>query len=167
MKLATGLALVSLLGWSTVVSGQTAVPGQARKMDANNNGYPDVGVVVNGHYTALYAYDDTGWYWDLGDGRVQGTVSNPDQLDQATLTSCVYVNNYRASFDDNPYMDSGWIQNHINCSGLERGTYNYLIVHKTDRRYTGNPDNAIWADWEYFVLTESGSGNIIRKLPRP
>lgn len=166
MKL--GLALVTILGWVALASAQTAVPGQARKMDANNNGWADAGVVVNGHYTSFYAYDgNDGWYWDLGDGRVYGTVSDPGQLDQATLTSCDYVNNYRGTFEDTPFMDTGWIQNHITCSGVDQGTYQYLIVHKTDRRYTGNPDNAIWVDWEYFVLVESGSGNIIRKLPRP
>ena len=142
---------------------QTTVPGHGRKADANNNGYPDVGVVVNGHYTSLYAYDANGdYYWDLGDGRVQGTVADPSLLDQSTLTTCDYVINYRATFEDNPFMDSGWIQNHIVCSGVERGTYNYLIVHETDPRYTGNPDWAIWGNWEYHVLTESGNGNLVR-----
>jgi len=42
------------------------------------------------------------------------------------------------------------------------GAYNYLIVHQTDPRYTGNPDWAIWDTWEYHVLTESGSGNLVR-----
>ncbi len=142
----------------------TAVPGHAGKWDADDNGYPDAGVEVNGHYTALYAYDASGdWYWDLGDGRILGTVGSVADLDQETLTSCDYVNNYRADFGNDPYMNSGWIQNHINCSGYDdNGHYNYLIVHETDPRYTGNPDWAIWGTWEYHVLTESGQGNLVR-----
>jgi hypothetical protein len=66
-----------------------------------------------------------------------------------------------------PGMDSGWIQNHIVCSGVDRGVYQYLIVHKTDPRYTGNPDWAEWGgDWEYHVLVEAGSGNLVRRVPR-
>ena len=113
----------------------TTVPGHDGKWDADNNGYPDEGVKVNGHYTSLYAYDANGdYYWDLGDGRIQGTVGSVAELDQATLTSCDYVVNYRGSFENNPFMDSGWIQNHINCSGYDdNGQYNYLIVHETIR----------------------------------
>jgi len=60
-------------------------------------------------------------------------------------------------------MDSGWIQNHIRCDGYDdNGTYHYLIVHKTDPRYSGNPSLAIWGDWEYQVDTESHSGNLAR-----
>lgn len=167
--LVAAIAGAVFLGSAAIATAQTTVvPGQAGKHDANNNGWADAGVVVSGHYTSLYAYDGSGaWYWDLGDGRVYGSVSNPGQLDQATSTSCEYVNNYRGTFEDNAFMDTGWIQNHINCSGVDQGTYQYLIVHKTDPRYTGNPDYAIWGEWEYFVLVESGSGNIIRKLPRP
>lgn len=66
--------------------------------------------IVNGHYTSLYAYDNTGnWYWDLGDGRVMGTKSSVAELDQATLTKCDYVVNYRGTYENNPYMDTGWI----------------------------------------------------------
>jgi hypothetical protein len=101
------------------------------------------------------------WYWDLGDGRVQGTVGSVDELDQGTLTSCEYVINYRADFGNDPFMNEGWIQNHINCSGYDdNGQYNYLIVSQTDPRYTGDPDWAIWGTWEYHVLTISGFGNL-------
>ncbi|MEX0747220.1 MAG: hypothetical protein WD275_04410, partial [Rhodothermales bacterium] len=86
-----------------------------------------------------------------------------EELDQATLTQCDYVNNYRADFGNNPFMDSGWIQNHINCSGYDDNNhYNYLIVHESDPRYIGNPDWAIWGNWEYHVLTVSGFGNLVR-----
>ena len=147
----------------------TTVPGYEKKIDnevidSDGNGIPDAGIYVNGHYTSLYAYDANGdWYWDLGDGRVQGTVNSVEELDAETLTTCDYVNNYRADFGNDPYMDAGWIQNHITCSGYDdNGTYNYLIVHETDPRYTGNPDNAIWGTWEYKALTQSGMGNLVR-----
>lgn len=143
----------------------TRVPGHSgAKYDADGNGVPDAGVYVNGHYTSVYAYDANGdYYWDLGDGRVQGTVGSVDDLDGATLTQCDYVVNYRADFGNDPFMDDGWIQNHIHCSGYDDNAhYNYLIVSDTDPRYTGNPDLAIWGTWEYAVYTISGQGNIAR-----
>ena len=147
----------------------TTVPGHAKqiangKIDADNNGYPDAGIYVNGHYTSLYAYDDNGdYYWDLGDGRVQGTVDSVDELDQATLTSCDYVINYRADFGNDPFMNEGWIQNLISCYGYDDNNhYNYFIVSQTDPRYTGNPDWAIWGTWEYHGLTISHEGNLVR-----
>ncbi len=147
-------------------AGSTVVPGHAKHYVGTND-YPEAGQYVNGHYTSVYAYDDSGdYYWDLGDGRVQGTVSSVDELDQATLTTCNYVNNYRADFGGDPYMDHGWIQNHIKCRGYDdNGTYNYLIVSDTDPRYTGNPDWAIWNTWEYHVLTQSGDGNLAKAQP--
>jgi hypothetical protein len=140
----------------------TRVPGFCGdKFDEDNNGITDAGVFVVGHYLSLYAYDTTDWYWDLGDGRIQGTVDSVDELDAATLTTCDYVINYRADFGNDPFMDAGWIQNHIQCSGYDDNNhYNYLIVHETDPRYTGNPDLAIWGDWEYHVDTLSGFGNL-------
>ena len=127
-------------------------------------GHCDKDGTVVGHYTSVYAYDAVGdWYWDLGDGRVQGTVSSVDELDQATLTVCDYVNNYRGDFGGDPFMDNGWIQNHIKCSGHDdNNSYNYLIVHESDPRYTGNPDWAIWGTWEWKALTMSGYGNLVR-----
>lgn len=121
------------------------------------------GTVV-GHYTSVYAYDANGDdYWDMGDGRILGTVDSIAELDVATLTVCDYVVNYRADFGDDPFMDTGWIQNHINCAGYDDNNhYNYLIVHESDPRYTGNPDWAIWNTWEYHALTISGFGNLVR-----
>lgn len=147
----------------------TTVPGHTgSRTDADGNGISDAGVFVNGHYTSVYAYDENGqWYWDLGDGRVMGTVNSVEALDDDTLTVCDYVNNYRADFGNDPYMNTGWIQNHINCSGFDdNGMYNYLIVHKDDPRYTGNPDWALWGDWEYHVLTQSGDGNLVKVQPQ-
>ena len=158
--------LVALLSVSLVAAG-TVVPGHVKdRNDKDGNGIPDKGVTVNGHYTSLYAYDaNDDWYWDLGDGRIYGTVDGVDELEQETLTQCDYVVNYRGNFENTPYMDSGWIQNHINCYGFDDNNhYNYLIVHKSDPRYRGNPEWSIWGDWEYHVLTISGFGNLVRPL---
>ena len=158
----TPIALLLFVG---IAVAATIVPGhQKAKYDLDNNGYPDVGVTVNGKYMSIYAYDALGdWYWDLGDGRVQGTVTSVESLDSATLTSCAYQVQYRGNFDNNPFMDSGWILNLINCSGYDdNGQYNYQIVHETDPRYRGKPEWSIWGNWEYHVLTESKSGNLVR-----
>ena len=144
----------------------TTVPGhQNGRYDRDGNGYPDVGVSVTGVYTSVYAYDATDWYWDLGDGRVQGSVGSVAELDDATVTVCTYQNQYRGTFENNPFMDTGWIKNNINCRGRDIGAFNYLIVHRTDPRYTGNTDWALWGTWEYHVLTESGSGNVVHAQP--
>lgn len=160
---------IGFLALAAIVSAGTIVPGHQKKIDkgftdADTNGYPDAGVTVNGKYTSLYAYDANGdWYWDLGDGRVQGTVSSLAQLDQSTLTRCNYQVQYRGKFENDPFLNSGWIINNINCSGYDDDNqYNYLIVHSSDPRYTGNPDWAIWGDWEFHVLTVSGFGNLAR-----
>jgi hypothetical protein len=150
---------------STALAAPTTVPGHTSdRTDADGNGYADVGVVVNGHYTSVYAYDASGaYYWDLGDGRIQGTVDSIDDLDQSTLSRCDYVVNYRGTFENDPYQDTGWIQNMIHCSGYDgNATWHYQIVNESDPRYTGNPDWAIWGNWEYHVLTESGTGNLVR-----
>jgi hypothetical protein len=155
--------VMALLALSAVAVATTTVPGHTGgRSDQDNNGIPDAGVYVNGHYTSLYAYDANGdWYWDLGDGRVQGSVGSVDELDAETLTVCDYIVNYRADFGNDPFMNEGWIQNLINCHGYDdNGQYNYLIVSQTDPRYTGDPEWAIWGTWEYHVLTESGQGNL-------
>lgn len=167
------LSLLLALAPAVLANGGTTVPGH-RRWDEDNNGYPDEGVTINGHYTALFAYEgDYGpgdypqenWYWDLGDGRIMGTVNSVDELDQDRLTVCDYVINHRGNFENDPFLDSGWIQNHINCYGYDDNNhYNYLIVHETDPRYRGNPDWAIWGTWEYHALTISGYGNLVRPM---
>ncbi len=163
--LSFAVAFVVLLAMPATVFAASTANGNPSKWDQDGNDIPDAGVYVTGHYTSVYAYDNDGnYYWDLGDGRVQGTVGSVDELDQTTLTVCNYVVNYRADFGNTPYMDAGWIQNHINCSGYDdNGQYNYLIVHKTDPRYTGD-GIAVWGDWEYHVLTESHNGNIANPM---
>lgn len=159
--------LFSIFALSVVVLpafAATTVPGHTGKYDADNNGISDAGKYVNGHYTSVYAYDASGdYYWDLGDGRIYGTVGSIADLELATLTTCNYVVNYKADFGNDPYMNDGWIQNHINCRGYDdNGHYNYLIVGQGDPRYTGNPDWAEWGTWEYATLTESGKGNVAK-----
>jgi hypothetical protein len=153
-----------VVGLAFTSTAALARPCSAEDDSTQVPGHCDRDGTVVGHYTSVYAYDAReDYYWDLGDGRVQGTVDAIDDLDQATLTVCNYVNTYRGDFGDDPFMDNGWIQNHINCSGYDdNGQYNYLIVHETDPRYKGNPDWAIWGNWEYKVLTMSGFGNLVR-----
>ncbi|MBI2098363.1 MAG: hypothetical protein HYT49_01725 [Candidatus Wildermuthbacteria bacterium] len=148
-----------------VALASTIVPGHDKdRYDQDANGYPDAGVNSVGKYTSLYAYDANGnWYWDLGDGRIQGTVGSVEDLDQATLTACEYQVEYRGQFGNDPYLDSGWINNEINCAGYgDNGNYVYVVVHQSDPRYEGNPEWAIWGTWEYHVLTISGTGNLAR-----
>jgi hypothetical protein len=166
VKYAAATLLAALLAFSaisTAAADPTTVPGHTDRYDGDDNGYPDAGVVVTGKYESLYAYDANGdWYWDLGDGRIQGTVASVDDLGAASLTTCLYQVTYRATFENDPFMDSGWIINAINCSGYDdNGSYTYLIVHETDPRYTGNPAWAVWGTWEYHVLTVSGQGNLV------
>ena len=163
--------LLSWLGGGLSQLASTIVPGQQKQIqkninsiDSDGNNYPDVGKIVTGKYVSIYAYDaQDQWYWDLGDGRINGTVGSIAELDQATLTACKYQVQYRGAFDNNPFLDSGWILNDINCKGYDdNSTYNYLIVHETDPRYRGNLDFAVWGTWEYKVLTQSGFGNFVR-----
>jgi hypothetical protein len=167
LLLCAGVAMLFAVISASSASAATTVPGQTggERIDADGNGYPDKGVVVSGHYYSVYAYDATGaYYWDLGDGRFQG-VSSIEELDQETLTTCDYVVNYRGTFENNPYLDSGVIFNHIRCHGYDdNGTYNYQIVHESDPRYRDNPDWSVWGSWEYHVLTESGVGNLVRPI---
>ena len=162
---AVGLGVVIMALFAGTALADTLVPGHDKdRYDQDANGIPDADVTTVGKYTSLYAYDGNGdWYWDLGDGRVQGTVGSVEDLDPATLTVCDYQVQYRGKFENDPFLDSGWIMNNINCSGYDdNNSYNYVIVHATDPRYEGNPDWAIWGTWEYHVLTESGLGNLAR-----
>jgi hypothetical protein len=151
LLLICGVAMVS----TTPAQADTTVPGQTGR---SGN--------VTGHYTSVYAYDDSGdYYWDLGDGRVYTSagITSVDDLDQGTLTVCDYVINYRGNFGGDPYLDSGWIMNQINCHGFDdNGHYSYLIVHQSDPRYTGNPAWAVWGTWEYHVLVDGHNGNLVR-----
>ncbi len=84
------------------------------------------------------------------------TVNGHYTLEQS---GCSYVVNYRGNFENDPYLDSGYIYNNVRCP---EGPYNYLIVHETDPRYRGNPDWSIWETWEFHTLTVPGVGNLVR-----
>lgn len=164
------VSLIVLLGLTIPAQASTRVPGHDQpRWDQDGNGIPDEGVTVTGKYVSVYAYDAFGdWYWDLGDGRIQGTVGSIDDLDAETLTVCDYQVQYRGNFENDPFLDSGWIMNNINCSGFDdNNTYNYLIVHETDPRYTGNPDWAVFGSWEFHTFTQSGEGNLVRRPDGP
>ena len=172
VAIALTLAMMTVMITASVAMAGTLVPGHDKdRYDVDNNGIPDEGVTTVGAYTSVYAYDcnpgcpNGGWYWDLGDGRIYGTVASIDDLDGATLTTCDYQVQYRAKFENTPYMDSGWILNDIRCYGYDdNNTYNYLIVHETDPRYEGNPDWSVWGTWEYHVLSISGYGNLVMPM---
>lgn len=85
------------------------------------------------------------------EGTVTGHYTQEDD-------GCSYKVQYRGDFGGDPYLDNGWMTNNIQCD--DGSAYNYLIVHESDPRYTGNPDLAIWNTWELHVMTESGSGNL-------
>lgn len=140
------------------------------KGDLDNNGIGDAGVQVVCNYKSVYAYDSSGaYYWDLGDGRVYTSsgITSVASLNQATLTVCDYQVNTKGDFGNDPFLNSGVITNNINCNGYDgKATYYYQIVHKTDPRFTGNPEWAEYGgDWEYHVLTVSGQGNLVRRPP--
>jgi opacity protein-like surface antigen len=133
-KLALALASAALLMVPAAASAaSTVVPGQQDRYDADQNGFPDAGQVVNGRYSDVY-------------------------VDGATV--CKLVVTYRGDFGNNAYLDSGEISNHYECKGPDgNATFNYQIVSQGDPRYRGNPDWAIWGTWEYHVLTQGGQGN--------
>ena len=131
---AVALGLLTMAGAPTASAKRADDP----KWDQDANGFADEGVVVSGQNRPVYAYDANGdWYWDLDDGRVLGSVDSVAELDQATLSRCDYVDNYRGTFENNAFQDTGWIQNHITCSGYDgHGHWNYLIVHESDHSHT-------------------------------
>ncbi len=164
------LGLIACLAMAAPAAAGTAVPGHdaekfPQRIDTDENGIPDEGIVTVGHYNSVYAEDAGGAYWwDLGAGRIYSSpgIESIADLNQGTLTVCDYVVNYRGTFENDPCMDTGYISNLINCRGNEPGHYNYLIVNESDPRYRGIPEYAIWGNWEYHVLTESGNGNLVR-----
>lgn len=167
-----GLMILGLLmALAIIPSGASAAGKPSNCMipnggDADNNGIGDVGVQVVCNYDSIYASDASGaYYWDLGDGRIYTSsgISSIADLDQTTLDTCYYRVHTQGTFNNDPYMDTGVISNMIRCSGYSgTSTYHYQIVDTTDPRYRGIPELSIWGNWEYHVLTESGSGNLAR-----
>lgn len=76
-------------------------------------------------------------------------------------TTCELLLTYRGEFNNDPYMDSGWMRNNYHCTGDEAGQYTYLIVHESDPRFF-LPGEAMWGSWKAIVETASGSGNVLR-----
>ena len=129
------LASAALLVVPASAAASTLVPGHQDRYDADNNGFPDAGQVVNGRYSQTVAFGDT---------------------------VCKLVVTYRGDFNNDPYLDSGEISNHYECKGPDgNATFNYQIVSKSDPRYRGNPEWDAFGDgnWEYHVLTQGGQGN--------
>ena len=123
-KAILALASAALLVVPATAAASTVVPGQQDRYDSDNNGFPDAGREVNGHYTDTY---------------VSGA------------TTCALTVNYRGDFNNDPYLDSGEISNHYVCKGPDgTSTFNYQIVDKTDPRYRGNPEWDAFGDgnWE-------------------
>ncbi|MEX2562894.1 MAG: hypothetical protein WD358_06525 [Nitriliruptoraceae bacterium] len=154
MAMATALMLSAL---APAIASSTIVPGH----QTDDGSIPEG--TVNGRYTALYAWDANGdWYFDLGDGREQGTVGSVDELDDSTLTVCDYVVVYRGDFEGTPFLANGWIRNNIRCSGYAYSrtqTFNTLYVHETDHRWSEDLE-PIWGTWGIAVDAVGGVGNV-------
>ncbi|WP_233510430.1 hypothetical protein [Haloferax sp. Atlit-4N] len=167
--------LVGLVAFAGV--GTASSTAKSQFADEDGNGIPDEGEVVTGAYKSVLAYEgeygsgaypQEDWYWDLGDGRVSGTVDSIDELDQDRLTVCEYKVQYRGTYANDPFLDTGWVRNQINCRGYDdNGNYNYNIVHETDPRYTGDRPPAFGGDWEYQTYVVSGVGNQVTRPTSP
>jgi hypothetical protein len=96
-----------------------------------------------------------------GNGSVPGQLGREGAVTGHYLTTqygCDYIVNYRGDFVGDAYLNDGWIFNKYVCEDGTQGTY--LIVYKTEPRWTGNPDRAIWGEWEIVVDTQEGVGNV-------
>lgn len=90
-----------------------------------------------------------------GQAGRDGAVTGHYTLSQG---GCDYIVNYRGDFGGDPYLNDGWISNQIKCD--DGSVTTYMIVHATDKRYTGNPELAIWGAWEITKQTMNGAGNV-------
>src|SRR4051812_28951558 len=134
LALATACA-AALIVPAAASAASTVVPGQQDRYDADHNGIPDAGQVVNGNYSETDVFGDT---------------------------TCKLVVTYRGDFGNTPYLDSGVIQNHYVCKGPDgTQTYNYQIVSQDDPLYRGTREWDAFGDgnWESHVLTQGGQGN--------
>lgn len=150
-----GLGLAATSGIGTVAA------GGPQRGNGKNNGNGDS---VTGMYKSTYAYDANGdWYgYNMSNRELEaGTVSSIDELDASTLTTCYYKVQYGGSFGDDPYLDMGWIANHVVCKGYEPDNRNVLWVHETDPRYTGDGIPAFGGSWEVHVDSQRGDGNTV------
>lgn len=123
------LPSAAMAGWP----GSTVVPGQqTARNDVDGNNIADAGVIVSGGYAGTYV-----------DGA----------------TTCALRVTYRGDFNNDPYLDSGVINNHYVCKGPDGNmTFNYQIVSSDQPNYTGS-GWPVWGTWEFRVLTQGGQGN--------
>lgn len=111
-----------------------------------------IGAIGLATATSASAYDGTGVV--PGQQGRGGTVTGHYVT---TDDGAKVIVNYRGDFGGDPYLNDGWITNQYKYP--DGRTVNYLIVYKTDPRWTGNPDLAIWGEWEIVKQTKSGEGN--------
>lgn len=140
--------------------GQKRGNNEADRYDEDGNGFPDEGVEVTGMYKAVVAYDADGNMYMRNPSGIGREIGNMDDLNQETLTTCDYKVQYRGTFANDPYQDTGWIRNNVVCTGYEPDTQTILWVHETDPRYTGNGEPAFGGDWEVRIETRRGRGNL-------
>src|SRR4051812_5347050 len=133
LALATACA-AALIVPAAASAASTVVPGQQDRYDADHNGFPDAGQIVNGRY---------------------------DEVDTSGDTVCKLVVTYRGDFGNDPYLDSGEISNPYACKGPHGNqTDNHQIGSQGAPRYRGNPDWTVCGGgWEYHALTQGGQGN--------
>ena len=170
------VAFVATCFWTTTASAQQIWPVKAvgihgKFLDGNDNGLPDVGVIVSGRYTSFMAFDDLGnFYWDFGDGTIYTfpTGLDIDDLDEATLSICDNPIIYSGEFNDDDVLDNGWFIEKERCYGYDFAEPRisvHLMVHESDPRYSGDDPNLIFCVasgcWEYQVASVSGSGSIL------
>lgn len=171
-RAAGAVAALSIVGSGAVTAKRSPGRDSSRSdfADDDGNGFADEGEVVTGRYRAIYAYDGNGdiYTYNLSNRHLEGgTVAGVDDLDETTRTVCYYNVQYRGTFGNDAYQESGWIKNVITCKGRDKGSYTRLYVHTSDPRYTGDRPEAFGGDWEYHVDTESGSGNTLVTDTRP
>ncbi|QHE53713.1 hypothetical protein [Pontibacillus sp. HMF3514] len=93
--------------------------------------------VVPGHQT----YDG-----GIPDGDVTGVYTEESEYEGVVYH---YRVQYRGDFGGDPYLDSGWMTNHITNTETKEKFF-LLIVHESDPRYTGE-GTPIWGSWEYHL----------------
>lgn len=148
-------------------SGITSVAAQERgnndadRYDEDDNGFPDEGVEVTGVYKALVAYDANGNVYQRNPSGIGREIGNLDDLDPETTTKCYYKVQYRGTFGNDPFLDTGWVKNEVVCKGYEPDNRTILWVHETDPRYTGSGQPAFGGDWEVHVDSQRGRGNVL------
>src|SRR5687768_17566172 len=98
LKVVVAAAAVAAMLGAIPAAGAAPVPGQQSRYDQDDNGFPDAGQVVTGHQT------------------------DPNYF------GCVLHEAYRGDFNNDPYLDSGWIVNTYNCGNGE--IYGETIVHR-------------------------------------